>query len=190
MSLEDQISANLARNWLWVTILGAVLLLGGIGALASPLMASVYVTMWVGAVFLVAGLAQVVQTMQAKGWKGVGLSVLIGLLYAIGGLLMLTEPLKGMIALSFIVVATFIAGGVVRIVAGLQLKPQDGWGWLVAGGAIAIAAGLVIWANFPGSAIWLLGLIAGVSFISEGWALLVIGLAGRKIAKGDAQAAV
>jgi len=185
MPLQDQLSESLARNWIWVFLLGVLLLIGGLGALASPFMASVYVTVWVGLVFLFAGGAQVVQAMRAKGWKGVALSVLFGVLYVIGGLLLLFEPLKGMIALSFIIVITFVATGLVRIVLGLTLKPEDGWGWMVAGGVVAVIAGLIIWASFPGSGIWLLGLIAGVSFISEGWALVLIGLAGRKIANSD-----
>ena len=43
-----------------------------------------------------------------------------------------------------------------------------------------VTAAAVILAAFPCAALWLLGLLAGFAFLSEGWALVVLGLAARK----------
>jgi len=181
---EEQISATLSRSWKWIIALAVILIVGGTLAILMPFISSLVITTWVGITFLVAGGAQVIQAFSAQGWKGTGMHMLCGALYIIGGLVLIFDPLAGMIALSLIVVATLLASGVLRMYAAWQLRPEDGWGWIMAGGALAVAAGLVIWANFPGASVWLLGLIAGISFIGEGWALLFIGIAARKLAKG------
>lgn len=158
----------------WLMIVGIVLVVVGTLAILAPLISSIVVVAWFGAFFLVAGIVQIVQAFQAKGWeKGLG-HVLIGLVYALGGLLMLFEPLAGLVALSMFVVAMLLVSGVMRLWAAFKIRPRKGWGWLAFAGAAAVVASIVIFASFPGSALWLLGLLAGISFITEGWALIAL----------------
>ena len=188
MPAEPKISHTLSRSWKWIIALAAILIVGGTLAILSPFVTGLVVTTWVGITFLVAGAAQVVQAFNAAGWKGTASHMLSGAFYALGGLVLIFDPLAGMVALSLIIVAVLLASGVVRIYAALQLRPEDGWGWIMASGALAVVAALVIWASFPGSSLWLLGLIAGIAFIGEGWSLMFIGLAARKIARTMEQA--
>ncbi|MBK0397912.1 HdeD family acid-resistance protein [Limibaculum sp. M0105] len=177
----EEMPEALRRNSVWLLVLGGVLVVGGTCAVLSPFVASVFVLSIIGVVFLFAGVAQIVQAFGAQGWKGGTLHVLAGVLYTVGGLLVLFKPLAGLMAVTLVVVATFLAGGVVRLVAGWQLRPEDGWGWIVLSGLASTLAGVVIWANFPASAVVVLGLIAGFSFIMEGWGMIVLGLAARRL---------
>ena len=185
MPEQPQISDALARNWVWLIVLAIVLIAGGTLAILAPFVTGLVVTTWVGIAFLASGVVQVIQCLQAKGWKGMAMHVLSGLLYIGGGVVLLFDPLAGLIALSLIVVVTLIASGLLRAYAAWQIRPDDGWGWIMASGILAVVAGIMIWASFPGSALWLLGLIAGISFIGEGWTLLFIGLAARRLASNQ-----
>jgi len=177
----ERMPEALRRNARWLLVLGAILVVGGTCALIAPFVASLFVLSIIGFVFLFAGVAQIVQAFGAQGWKGATMHVLAGVLYSLGGLLVLFKPLAGLMAVTLVVVATFLAGGLVRLIAGLQLRPEDGWGWIVLSGLASTLAGAVIWANYPASAVVVLGLIAGISFIMEGWGMIVLGLAARRL---------
>lgn len=179
----ERLPEALRKSGLWLLILGVILLIGGIAAILAPFVASLFVLSLIGVTFLFAGVAQVIQAFSAQGWKGSTLHVLAGVLYVIGGLLILFEPLTGLLAVTLVVVATFLAGGAVRLWAAFQVKPEDGWGWIALSGLASLAAGIIIWANYPASAAIVLGLIAGISFLAEGWGMVFLGLAARRVGK-------
>ncbi len=170
----------LRRNANGLIALGVVLMLAGAAALAAPFVASLAVGLWIGLGFLCAGLAQAAQAWRAEGWRGRILHVASGVVYVLGGLLIAFKPLAGLVVLSTLVVATLLVSGVMRLVAGLTLRPETGWGWITAGGAAAIGAALLIWASFPGATLILLGVLAGVAFLMEGWGVATLGFAARR----------
>ena len=132
LSIDDKVDfpAALASNWGWLMALGLLLVVGGLAAVASPFVASLFISTWIGIV------AQLLHAIQARGWRGSLLHVVSGLVYTLGGGLVIFKPLAGLVALSFVVVATFIAAGIFRVWSGLALRPQKGWGWITAGGAV------------------------------------------------------
>ena len=50
----------------------------------------------------------------------------------------------------------------------------------LAGGVVAVGAAGLIYASFPGATLILLGVLAGVAFITEGWGMILLGLLARK----------
>jgi uncharacterized membrane protein HdeD (DUF308 family) len=170
----------IARNWIWVLVLGVALVGGGVAALAAPFVASIAVGLWIGFALLVAGAAQLLQVFTAKGWKGRAVHGASGAIYVLGGLLLVFEPLAGLVALSSLVVAVLLVSGLLRIYAGIVLRPEAGWGWVLGGGLVAVAAAGLIYLSFPGATLILLGVLAGAAFITEGWGMILLGLAARK----------
>ena len=173
----------LVRNWKWLVGIGILLIVMGIFAILAPFVASVAVGAWIGAAFLLAGIGQVAQSFGRGGWREAIGHLLIGAVYIIGALLVIFNPVIGLVAFSLVIVVMLAVSGIVRIVEGLRLRPARGWGWMTTAGVLALAAAIVIYASFPGSAMWLLGLIAGIAFVSDGSALLALGLAARKLAR-------
>lgn len=167
------------RNWGWLLALGIVLVIGGLAALLLPFLASVAVLGIIGAVFAVAGLLQFIHGFRVTGWKAQAWSALSGAIYLGGAVLLFLEPLAGLMALSVLVVAIFLIDGVVRIVMGLRMRPQRGWGWVMTGGlASALFAGVVL-AFMPQISLTLLGVLAAVSLTLEGWACVFLALKAR-----------
>lgn len=167
-------------SWGWLVFLGVLMIALGIYAIAAPFVASLAVSAWIGVLFLIAGIGEIAHGFSVKGWKPSLGHGAIGVIYLIGGLLVIFEPLAGLVTFTILICAMLLVSGVVRISAGFQMRPEMGWGWLVGAGVASLIAGVAVFLSFPGSAAWLLGLLAGLSFLSEGWALVALGLVARK----------
>jgi len=50
---------------------------------------------------------------------------------------------------------------------GRRLFPH--WGWTLAGGAINLILGILIWQQWPEAALWVIGLFVGIDLIFTGW---------------------
>jgi uncharacterized membrane protein HdeD (DUF308 family) len=175
----------MTRNWGWLVGLGVLSILVGTLAILMPFVSSIAVNAWIGALFLIAGVAALVHAWNDGGWKGRLAHVGIGLVYLIGGALVVLEPFAALFAFSIVVAAMMFVSGAWRLWEGVRMRPEAGWGWMTAAGALMVLLAVAIWFAFPGAAFWLLGTLAGVSFIVEGWALLFLGLDARRARKDD-----
>jgi uncharacterized membrane protein HdeD (DUF308 family) len=55
------------------------------------------------------------------------------------------------------------------------------WGWAALDGGIAVLLGGMIWAEWPSSALWVIGTFLGINMIFRGWAWVMFALAARQI---------
>ena len=83
--------------------------------------------------------------------------------------------------------AFFIVGGVFRIATALSFR-IPGRAWVVAGGTVTVALGVIIAAEWPVSAVWVIGTFVGVDLILDGWSLIMAGLGARGLAADDGDA--
>ena len=173
-------------RWGWLVGLGALSVLVGVVAILAPFASSIAVSIWIGAAFVVAGVAAVAHAFADAGWKLRLAHAGTGAVYLIGGALVAFQPLASLIAFSVVVAAMMIVSGVWRTAEGLRLKPEAGWGWMTATGALMGLLGVAVSLGFPGSAFWLLGTLVGAGLIAEGAGLLVLGAAARRAAKTGA----
>lgn len=172
------ISAAVAENRGWFIALGILLILLGIAAIAAPQFATLTAKIFIGWLFLIAGVGEIVHAFVARDWSGFFGNLLIGLLYALVGGWLAFFPLTGIIALTVLLAATFVVEGVFKFIIGLQVRPVDGWGWMIFSGLIAIAAGLLIFLGLPSTATWALGLIVGLNILMSGIAFLMVAMSG------------
>jgi uncharacterized membrane protein HdeD (DUF308 family) len=89
-------------------------------------------------------------------------------------------PFTGIITLTILLAALFLAEGVLEVIMAMRVRPHEGWGWLLISGLIAIVVGVMIAAELPGSAAWAIGLLAGINLLSTGVSFVVLALAGRR----------
>ena len=176
------ISQTVQEKWGWFMLLGVVFLIGGVFAIAMPLVSSIAVGIFLAAVLIVAGIFQVFQAFSVQSWTGFIWQLLIGIIMLLGGIAIYMSPATGSIALTLVIAAVFIAKGVFQIVLGFRLRPQDGWGWILTAGIIALAAGIMIVSNYPFSGLWVPGTLAGISLIFTGWSYIALGLAAKRLA--------
>jgi uncharacterized membrane protein HdeD (DUF308 family) len=117
-----------------------------------------------------------------REWGAFALHLLVGILYVIGGLLLMGEPLEGSVIITILVAATLIIGGIMRIVIGARHRHMPGWGLIVASGVISLLVGLMLYFTLPWSGLWVVGTLIAVELIVHGVSWIQFGLTLRKTA--------
>lgn len=178
--IEDM-QAKIRENWGWFLALGIALMIGGIILIAAPLATSIAVTLLIAAVLFIGGLVQIYNAFKTQGTSSFLWNLVTGLIAVIGGIVIYVNPLAGTFALTLVIAAIFAAQGISQILLAFKLRPHEGWVWVLIAGLVALAAGVMIWMDLPGSAAWALGLIAGISVLVNGWSYIAIALAARSM---------
>jgi uncharacterized membrane protein HdeD (DUF308 family) len=169
-------------GWGWFVALGVAQLLLGVVAWFDVIAFTIAGVIFIGALLLVAGVFQVVHAFMDREWGGFALHLLVGILYVIGGLLLMGEPLQGSVIITILVAAALIIGGALRIAIGVQHRHMPGWGLLLAGGIISLLVGVMLYLMLPWSGLWVVGTLIAVELIVHGVSWIQFGLALRKTA--------
>jgi uncharacterized membrane protein HdeD (DUF308 family) len=132
-----------------------------------------------GWLLLIGGVLSAVHAFWRKQWRGFFLDLVTGVLYAVAGFLMVAEPLAAAASLTLLIAMLLLIGGIFRIVVALSGHLEH-WGWVLLNGVITAALGVMIWRQWPSSALWVIGMFIGIEMIFYGWSLVMLSL----IAKG------
>ncbi|MBE9155413.1 DUF308 domain-containing protein [Nodosilinea sp. LEGE 06152] len=164
-----------------VIALSVGLIFLGVLAILMPAVASVAFTSAIGWIALVGGVFQVVQSSQSRAFKGQGLSLGVGILYAIAGLYILFNPDKATALLALALGLLFMAEGVLTIAMAFSHRAGGSMSWFVAiNGIVTLILGILAINRWPFNALWLIGLYMGISLLLSGSSLLGAALALRK----------
>jgi uncharacterized membrane protein HdeD (DUF308 family) len=179
-SLKNTLAEGLRENAGWAIIVGIVMIIAGVLSLILPLVAGLAVTAVIGGTLLAGGMVQVLLAFKADAF-GRGLMIfLLGLLGVVAGVYTLMQPVAALASLTLLLAAYFIATGMLAVMAAFQVRPSQGWGWMLANGIITMLLGVLITAQWPLSGAWAAGILVGVHLLSGGAALVAIGSAVRK----------
>ena len=74
-------------HWLWLVLLGSVLMLAGAVAILVPAVSEVAASKVLGSVLVISGGVQIVQAAKMLHWTGFIWHLLLGILAAVGGAL-------------------------------------------------------------------------------------------------------
>ncbi|GGC82578.1 HdeD family acid-resistance protein [Chelatococcus reniformis] len=177
----EALAKRFHRNWGWLLGLGIIMVVLGLIGLGMLPALTVVTALWIGALMLVGGGAQVIDAFHEKGWGGFALHLLIAVLYIVTGVLVIANPDLASVTLTLLIAAAFLAVGIVRIVMAFQLRPAPNWGILLFSGIISALLGILIFAKWPWSGFWVLGLFVAIELLSEGVAFIALALAARKL---------
>ena len=180
----QSILSSLRTKWAWFVALGAALLILGLIAFGNQLAATIASVMIVGVLMLVGGVAQIIHAFPFRSWGSFLYWLLSGLLYAVAGLIALYNPVLGAVALTLVLALMLLASGILRVVVGTRLRPERGWGWVVASGVMTVLVGIIVAVGWPVNAVWVLGLFLAIDLFFQGLALLVFGFDLRSSSAG------
>lgn len=172
--------------WGPLMLCGAVLLAGGLAALLNPFAAALTVTAVAALALLAAGL--ILASAALAAGERAGQRLMAGLLSALlilFSLSLLADPVAGLVSLTLLTAAFFVAAGALRMLMALQMRDRPGWSWLMAGGAVSVALGALIFVALPGAAMGVLGLFLGVELITSGLSMIALGAHRRADARLD-----
>ena len=176
---------ELRKNWVWLLALGVIFMtLGFAGLLLLPLVSITSVAIF-GAFMLVAGILQIAQGIaKAKDWKSRSLHILMGVIYVVGGIATLENPVLATAILTLVLGFSLIAIGAIRIGIAFQNKDVSQWALMTLSGVLSIFLGALIVLQWPWSSLWAIGLFVSIDLIMSGASFIAIALA----AKAEAEA--
>ena len=178
ITLVDTIRKD-AKSAKWA---GIVLVIAGFLSLVAPLAAGLSITVMVGVLLLMGGVAQLLVVFRAGSFGSGLLLALLGILTVVAGGYMLAQPLSALATLTLFLAGYFIALGIVESIGAFGAKPIPGWGWLLFDGIVSFILGVIIWRQFPVSGIWAIGTLVGIRLMISGWTLIAIGSAAKDLA--------
>jgi uncharacterized membrane protein HdeD (DUF308 family) len=171
---------DLRDNWVWFVVVGVALLLLGLAALGAVPIASLATAVVIGALVLGSGGAEIVGAFWCRAWSGFFLHLLSGVLSIVVGVLFLQAPGDALLALTLLLACLLMVGGIVRSVAALSYQ-LGGWGWVLSSGIIDFILGVMIWQEWPASALWVIGLFVGISLLFRGFNWIALGVTVRTL---------
>ena len=163
----------------WMIALGVLTVLTGIAAIAFPLASTLTVELLTGSLLLTVGVFTTVHAIMECKADGMWWELLMGLVYIVAGILFLANPLGGIIAMTVMLGATFLAEGVLRIIMATQVERSKQLFLVVASGSLSIFLGVMVFGGLAnGASLTLIGVLLGVNFVFSGAAAIGIGVAG------------
>jgi uncharacterized membrane protein HdeD (DUF308 family) len=165
------------------TILGAIVIILGIFALMAPGLIGISIILLLGMLVTAGGIVRIIWAFQAGSFGRGLLMFAIGGLTSLCGIMLIAHPLLGAGVLTLMLTVYFILDGIVEIAAGVRIRPEAGWGWMLFGGIVSILLGVMIWAQFPLSGAWAIGILLGIKLFFIGLIMVECGSAVRSLAK-------
>jgi uncharacterized membrane protein HdeD (DUF308 family) len=179
--LQSQMRAAVREHWKAFLVEGILLVLLGLAAIILPPLASLAVTIFLGWLFLISGVAGLVLTFWARQMPGFWWSLVSAVLAIAAGIILLARPVQGTLTLTIVVGAYFLAEGIATIMYALEHRRElyQRWSWLLVAGLMDILIAIIIVAGLPGSALWAIGLLVGINLLFGGASLIGMALAAR-----------
>jgi uncharacterized membrane protein HdeD (DUF308 family) len=195
-------------SWGWLLALGVLMTLLGLVGLGMTYSLTVVAVFWCGVLAIVGGIAQILDAFHHMSWKGIVWHVIIGLIYVVAGLAMVTMPVASAFWLTLFLAVSLVVVGFVRIVMAFQIRGQGPvWIAVLLSGAISVALGAMVYGTVapPGADAlataegqlawvrswgWIIGLFVAVELIVEGVALISLAFAAKSAPDKQASGAV
>lgn len=164
---------GIREKWIGFLILGIILSVLGLFVIAHAFTATIFSVFLLGVILMAGGVIQIVESFWAERWSGFFFSLLVGLLYLVTGFLCATKPGLSAVSLTLFVASFCFVAGLFRMIASVWYR-FDHWGWVFFNGLITFLLGWMIFADWPVSGLWVIGLFLGIDMLLAGitWVLL------------------
>ena len=173
--LKEVIASTVTQNRKRLMGFGILsLVLGVMGTFMSVAVTMASIVVF-GMLLIIAGVIFFIDSFSAPEWKGRLLGLLISLLYVAGGIVMVIYPTGSAVWFTLFIAAFLIVIGATRIFMGFKIKDiVKAWGWMVFGGMLSIVLGIMIYAQWPFSGLWVIGLFISIEMIIQGFNAIIL----------------
>lgn len=168
--LRAAVRETIRKRSLLFLIQGGVMVVAGVLALIFPAFMSMGLLALLGWLLIISGIVQIVSLIGATQVPYFWLQLVSVTLEILVGYLLVSNPAAGLLAVTYVMLVLFLVGGITRVVFALMIRPMQDWLWVLASGLVAILCALILFANLPEAASWLLGFLLGIQLIAIGGA--------------------
>ncbi|MBA2369221.1 MAG: DUF308 domain-containing protein [Candidatus Protochlamydia sp.] len=166
------------QNWGTFFALGILLVVLGTITVILNVFTTFISILFLGILLIISGAAQIAQSFLARKWSGLFQSLLMGILCIIVGFFCVAKPDVTAASLTLLISALLLVGGLFRMISSAILQFEK-WGWVFFNGLVIVILGIMIYANWPVSALWIIGMFIGIDMILSGWAWIVLSWSAR-----------
>ncbi|MBI3675454.1 MAG: DUF308 domain-containing protein [Proteobacteria bacterium] len=152
----------------------------GAAAIAFPMFSTFIAAGLVGWVFLISGILMFLNAFSIHGTGPFFGALLISLLSVVAGAFLVFNPLAGEVGLTIVMGAVFLVQGAYEIAFAMEMRPRNGWFWMLISGLASLVLALVIAAGLPAISTIVLGILLGINLLTTGIGYTFIGLALRQ----------
>ena len=183
--MQTAIRKALIAHWRLCIFQGAIMIGLGVLAIIAPVVATIAVGIFLGWIFLIGGIVGLVTVFAQRNIAAFLWNLITAALAIVVGILLIWNPVEGALSLTIVLTAFFIVEGIFQIAASLAYRDVMGgsWGWMLVSGLCDLALAAIIILGWPVSATWAIGLLVGVNLITSGWAMVMVAIAGRDLAR-------
>ena len=162
------------KSWGWFLVSGIVLMVLGAACIAKSQTATTFSILALGWILAISGIVWLVGAFQTWTWGGFFVYLLNAIIRCVTGYLLIRHPDAGAAAVTMVIAALFIVGGLFRAAAGTIQFPR--WGWTVFAGLVSVALGIYLLATWSATSTFFVGLAIGIDLVFDGASL--VGFAG------------
>jgi uncharacterized membrane protein HdeD (DUF308 family) len=178
--IRRKVAEAIQAHWKLFLIQGVVMMILGLIAIAVPNVATLAIAIFVGWLFLIGGTVRVLSVWRARSAPGFAWSLVTALLAIVLGLILVLNPLEGVLTLTMVLIALFVVEGVAAILIALEFRRHiRQWGWTLFNGIVDLVLAYLIFQGWPSTAAWAIGLLVGINMLFLGLSLTMTALSGR-----------
>ena len=166
----------------WSIVWGVSLIVLGMVAVGSPMLAAVAVNALLAWLIVLAGVVHIIIAFHAHGAASMIWRLLVGVAYVVFGGYLIAHPALGVASLTLLLASLFLIEGMFDIALFFRLRSMQGASWILIDGIITLLLGLMIYVQWPSSSAWAIGTLVGVSMIISGVTRVMVSVAVRRVA--------
>ncbi|MDP0494734.1 MAG: DUF308 domain-containing protein [Verrucomicrobiota bacterium JB024] len=156
----------------WLKFEAIMFIILGVLAIMLPGLFSFGLSVFLGWLFIFGGLFATVGAFQAMQSQGFFWRLASGVLTVVVGVMVISKPMEWMAVLTLIVAGFYLVDGIFKIIYGLRANGVPGAGLAIVNGIFGLIIAWIVYAQWPLSAEWFLGLIIGINLFMAGLFLL------------------
>jgi len=172
--------ADLFRShWLLFVLVGGLLIIVGLVAITVPAVSSIAPNELLCLVLVFVGIVQIAQSGKMQGEALFAWHLTLGLIAAVGGVLIYLDPFPGIVTITVLMAIVFAVHGLTQIVFAVKVRQLNGWYWFLVSGCIALIVAGLLMMKLPYGHTFTPATVGGVSLLFSGWAYVATALAAR-----------
>jgi len=179
--MERTLSSDVHSATTWSIVLSILMIVAGVLAIASPLMAGVVVTALVGWLLIFSAALHLIYAFLGGRASAIMWEILLAIVYGVAGFYLLANPGVGLVTLTFVIAFYLFVEAVLELVLSYQMRNESGAGWLLFDGIVTLLLAFMIWSSWPYSGLWAIGTLVGVSMFFSGITRLMLSYSVRRI---------
>jgi uncharacterized membrane protein HdeD (DUF308 family) len=164
----------------WSIVWGVSLIILGMVAMASPVLAAVAVNAFIAWLIVLAGGVHIFLAFHAHGAGSLIWKLLVGIAYVCFGIYMIAHPILGVATLTLLLASLFLVEGILNVVLFFRMRSMHGSSWVLIDGIITLLLGGMIYMQWPSNSAWAIGTLVGISMIISGVTRVLLSLAVRR----------